>query len=228
MPSQKILEQKKAIVEGLADKLGRAASGVLVKYEGITVEQDTKMRKALREAGVEYAVIKNTLIGKACDAAGFEGLKENLNGMNALAISFEDPIAPAKILKEYADKIETFEIRAGLLDGAIVDAATVNELAAIPPKEQLIAKLLGSIQSPLYKFAYVLQAIVDKGEEPAEAAAEAAAEASAEAAAEAPAEAAAEAPAEAPAEAAAEAPAEAAAEEPAETPAEEPAETPAE
>ena len=175
MPSAKVLEQKKAVVEALAEKMGRAASGVLVKYEGITVDQDTQLRKALREAGVEYAVIKNTLIGKAADSAGFEGLKSELNGMNALAISFEDPIAPARILKEYADKIETFEIRGGLLEGKVVDAATVNELATIPNKETLVAKFLGSIQSPLYKFAYVLQAIVDKeneGEAPAEAPAE--------------------------------------------------------
>lgn len=170
MPSQKILEQKQAIVENLAEQLGRAASGVLVKYEGITVEDDTKMRKALREAGVEYAVIKNTLIGKACEKVGLEGLKAQLNGMNALAISFEDPIAPAKILKEYAEKIESFEIRGGILEGSVVDVATVNELASIPPKEQLVAKFLGSIQSPLYKFAYVLQAIVDKENAPEEAA----------------------------------------------------------
>ena len=172
MPSAKILEQKKAIVEALADKMGRAASGVLVKYEGITVDQDTQLRKALREAGVEYKVIKNTLIGKAADAAGFGDLKSELNGMNAIAISFEDPIAPAKILKEYADKIETFEIRGGLLEGKVVNAATVNELADIPNKETLVAKFLGSIQGPLFKFAYVLQAIVDKaneGEAPAEA-----------------------------------------------------------
>jgi len=171
MPSEKILEQKKAVVDGLADKLGRCASSVLVKYEGITVDQDTQMRKALREAGVEYSVIKNTLIGKACDKVGFEALKPNLEGMNAIAISYDDPIAPAKILKEYAEKIETFDIRGGILEGAVVDAATVNELAEIPPKDVLIAKLLGSMQSPLYKFAYVLQAIVDKdaeGEAPAE------------------------------------------------------------
>ena len=167
MPSEKILEQKKALVEELADKLGRCASSVLVKYEGITVDQDTKMRKALREAGVEYTVIKNTLISKACDKTGFEGLKSELEGMNAIAISFEDPIAPAKILKEYAEKIETFEIRGGILDGAVVDAATVNELADIPPKEVLVAKLLGSIQSPLYKLAYALQAVVDKNGEAA-------------------------------------------------------------
>lgn len=168
MPSEKILEQKKAVVEALADDMSKAASAVLVKYEGITVENDTKMRAALRAANVKYAVIKNTLISKACDKTGFEALKPQLEGMNALAISFDDPIAPAKILKEYAEKVETFEIRGGLLDGAVVDAATVNELADIPPKEVLVAKLLGSIQSPLYKFAYALQAIVDKENEGSE------------------------------------------------------------
>ena len=165
MPSEKILEQKKAVVEGLAEKMGRAASGVLVKYQGITVEDDTKLRAAMRAAGVEYTVIKNTLIGKTCDKVGFDGLKSHLEGMNAIAISFEDPIAPAKILKEYADKIETFEIRGGFLDGAVVDNKTVEELAAIPPKEVLIGKLLGSIQGPLYGLACGLQAIIDKANE---------------------------------------------------------------
>ena len=149
MPSEKILEQKKAVVESLADKIGRAASGVVVKYQGITVGDDTKMRAALRAAGVEYSVVKNTLIGRACDKVGFGDMKQHLEGMNAIAISYDDPIAPAKILKEYADKIESFEIRAGFLDGAVVDAATVNALAEIPPKEVLIGKLLGSIQGPL-------------------------------------------------------------------------------
>ena len=144
------------------------AARVLVKYEGITVDNDTKMRAALRAANVKYAVIKNTLISKACDETGFEALKPQLEGMNALAISFDDPIAPAKILKEYAEKVETFEIRGGLLEGAVVDAATVNELADIPSKEILVAKLLGSIQSPLYKFAYALQAIIDKENEGSE------------------------------------------------------------
>ena len=171
MPSEKILEQKKAIVEDLAEKFGRAASAVLVKYEGITVEQDTALRAALRAAGIEYTVIKNTLIGKACDKAGFEGLKSELEGMNAMAISFDDPIAPAKILKEYAEKIESFELRGGILDGAVIDKNTVKELAEIPPREVLIGRLLGSIQGPLYGLAIGLQAIVDKnGGAPAEAA----------------------------------------------------------
>ncbi len=184
MPSEKILEQKKAIVEDLADKFGRAASAVLVKYEGITVEQDTAMRAALRAAGIEYTVIKNTLISKACDKAGFEGLKGELEGMNAMAISFDDPIAPAKVLKEYAEKIETFELRGGILDGKVIDKATVKELADIPPKEVLIGKLLGSIQGPLYGLACGLQAIIDKSGEAVPAAEEAPA---AEAAEEAPA-----------------------------------------
>ena len=113
MPSEKILEQKKAIVENLSDKFSRAAAGVLVKYQGITVDDDTKMRAELRQAGVEYAVVKNTLIGFACDKAGLGEMKSHLEGMNAIAVSYDDPIAPAKILKKYADKIETFEIRAG-------------------------------------------------------------------------------------------------------------------
>ncbi len=175
MANQKILEAKKAIVAELAEKLNKSNAVVLVDYRGINVADDTALRKEMREAGVEYKVIKNTLIGKAADAAGFGDLKSELNGMNAIAISFEDPIAPAKILKEYADKIETFEIRGGLLEGKVVNAATVNELADIPNKETLVAKFLGSIQGPLFKFAYVLQAIVDKaneGEAPAEAPAE--------------------------------------------------------
>ena len=170
MPSAKILEQKKAFVEELADKFGRATSGVLVKYQGITVDEDTKLRAELRAAGVEYTVIKNRLIGLACDKVGFGDMRQHLEGMNAVAISYEDPIAPAKILKKYADKIETFEIRAGFIDGAVVDAAVVGELADIPPKEVLIARLMGSMQSPLYGLACGLQAIIDKsGEEaPAE------------------------------------------------------------
>ncbi len=203
MPSEKVLEQKKALVGNLAEKMGRAAAGVLVKYEGIKVDDDTKLRAAMRAAGVDYTVIKNTLIGKACEQAGFEGLKSELNGMNAIAISYDDPIAPAKILKEYAEKIETFEIRGGFLEGKVIDTAVVNELATIPPKEILIGKLLGSIQSPLYKLAYVLQAIAEKGETETPAAETAKEEPAAEAA-----PAAEEAPAEEPAPAAEEAAAE--------------------
>ena len=184
MPSAKVLEQKKAVVADLAEKMGRAVSGVLVKYQGITVEDDTKLRAALRKAGVEYTVIKNSLIGRAADEVGLGDIKSELEGMNALAISFEDAVAPAKILKEYADKIESFEIRGGFLEGAVVPASVVNELAEIPSKEVLIARMLGSLQGPLTGLAVALQAIIDKSGEEAPATEEAPA---AEAAEEAPA-----------------------------------------
>ncbi len=170
MPNAKVLEQKIAAVEALSDKMGKAASGVIVKYQGITVEDDTKMRAALRKAGVEYTVMKNSIIGRACDNAGFGELKSGLEGMNAVAVSMDDPIAPAKILKEYAEKIESFEIRGGFCDGQILDAAGVNALADTPSKEVMIGKILGSIQGPLYSLAFALQAIIDKngsGEEAA-------------------------------------------------------------
>ena len=176
MPSNKILEEKKQIVETLASKLQSAQAGVLVKYEGIKVAEDTELRNALRKAGVEYTVMKNTLTGRACDIAGYGDMKQYLSGMTAIAFSQDDPIAPAKIMKEFADKINCFEIKAGFVDGGVLDASGVEALAATPSKEVLIAKMMGSLMSSLYGFAYVLQAKIDKengGEEAAEAPAEA-------------------------------------------------------
>ena len=180
MPSNAILEQKKQVVADLAEQIKASASGVVVNYQGITVDNDTALRKALREAGVKYVVMKNTLTGRACDECGYGEIKQYLNGMTAIAISSPtDPVAPAKILKEYAEKIESFKIIAGYCDGEVLDAAGVNTLAEIPSKEVLLAKFLGSIKSPIYNFAYAIQAIIDKdGEEaPAEEAAPAEAEA---------------------------------------------------
>ena len=176
MPSNKVLEAKKHIVEELAGKLQTAVSGVLVKYEGITVADDTALRSALRKAGIEYSVMKNTLTGRACEMVGYGDMKQYLSGMTAIAISQDDPIAPAKIMKEYADKIPSFEIRAGFVDGGVIDQAGVEALAATPSKEVLIGKMMGSLMSSLYGLAYVLQAKIDKengGEEATEAPAEA-------------------------------------------------------
>ena len=176
MPSSKILEEKKQVVEALAAKLQTAAAGVLVKYEGITVAQDTELRAALRKAGIEYTVMKNTLTGRACKMVGYGDMEQYLSGMTAIAFSQDDPIAPAKIIKEFADKINTFEIKAGFVDGGVIDKEGVESLAATPSKEVLIAKMMGSLMSSLYSFAYVLQAKIDKengGEEAAEAPAEA-------------------------------------------------------
>ena len=170
MPSKSILEQKQAAVAELAELLRNSPAGVLVNYQGITVDADTKLRKALRESGVKYMVVKNSLTGRACEEVGLGDMKQYLNGMTAIAVSETDPIAPAKIIKEYAEKIESFEILAGYLDGAVVDKNTVINLADIPSKEVLIAKLLGSIKSPLYGFAYAIQAVIDKDGEAAPAA----------------------------------------------------------
>ena len=176
MPSNKILEEKKQVVETLASKLQSAAAGVLVKYEGIKVSEDTELRAALRKAGVEYTVMKNTLTGRACDIAGYGDMKQYLSGMTAIAFSQDDALAPAKIMKQFADKIECFEIKAGFVDGGVLDQAGVEALAATPSKEVLIAKMMGSLMSSLYGFAYVLQGKIDKeneGGETAEAPAEA-------------------------------------------------------
>ena len=170
MPSNSILAQKQQIVADLAEQIKNSTAGVIVNYQGITVDADTAMRKALRTAGVKYVVMKNTLTGRACDEVGYGALKEYLNGMTAIAISENDPVVAAKILKEYAAKVESFNILAGYVDGEVIDAAKVNDLAEIPSKEVLIAKLLGSIRSPLYSFAYAIQAVVDKNGEAAPAA----------------------------------------------------------
>ena len=168
MPSVKILEQKKAQCALLSEKIKNSVSGVLVSYTGITVEQDTELRKTLRENGVDYKVYKNSIARLACEECGYGEMTPFLEGMNALAVSEKDPIAPAKILKEYADKIESFQIKAGYIDGGVIDQAAVIDLANTPSKETMICKIMGSMMGPLYGLAYVLQAKIDK-EEKAEA-----------------------------------------------------------
>ena len=232
MPSESILKEKKKIVEEMTEDL-KSQAGVFVDYKGITVVEDTEMRVKMREANVDYSVIKNRLMKFAIKNVGFDELDSILVGTTSLAISKDDPIAPARIVKEYADKLKDyFEIKAGFMDGKILSVDEVNAIASIPALPVLQAQFLGTLLAPITSLAVVLKLIAEKGGAPAdvevtaeapieEAAAEAPAE---EAAAEAPIEeAAAEAPAE---EAAAEAPAEEAA---AEAPVEEaPTETPAE
>ncbi len=157
-----VLAQKQAMVDELVEKIKNSASGVLVDYKGINVEDDTKLRAELRKAGVEYTVIKNTLISRACDAVGYESLKDCLKGMTAFAISKDDQVAAAKILANYAKDHDNFVLKAGYCDGNVLDAEGIKALAEIPSKEVLIGRMLGSLQSSLYSFAYVLQAIIDK------------------------------------------------------------------
>lgn len=165
MPSKKVLEEKQQVVADLVERIKNSVAGVVVDYTGITVEQVTALRKELREAGVKYSVIKNKLIMKAFDETGFSALDDYLNGMTAIVTSEGDPVAPAKILCKYAEKIETFKVKGGYCDGEVLDEAGLEKLAKTPSKEELIAKILGSLQSPLYGLAISLQAIVDKGNE---------------------------------------------------------------
>lgn len=167
MPSASVLEKNKAIVAELTEKVKNATAGVIVSYQGITVEDDTALRTALRKAGVEYKVYKNTFTGMALDNAGYSSIKDCLNGMNAIATTSGDEVAPAKILKEYADKIESFEIKAGFVDGQPMNAEQVTALASVPAKPVLVGKLLGGMMSPVSKLAIALQAIIDKQSAPA-------------------------------------------------------------
>lgn len=158
MPSQKVLEEKQQIVADLKAKLEKAASGVLVDYKGITVADDTKLRAELRKAGVEYSVKKNTLIKLAADQLGLNGLDDVLKGTTALAVSDTDLVAPAKVLSEFAEKHEKFTIKAGFIEGKVVNADEVKALAKLPSKEVLVAKALGGLNAPITGFVSVLNA----------------------------------------------------------------------
>jgi large subunit ribosomal protein L10 len=164
MPSASILETKKAKVEQLTELLKGSVSGVLVDYKGITVEDDTKLRKELREAGVKYSVEKNTMLRFALKNAGIEGLEDVLEGTTAIAVSDSDQTAPARILGAYAEKSETFNLKAGFVEGVVYDEEGVKALSKIPSKDVLLAQLVGSLQGPLQKLAATLQALADKKE----------------------------------------------------------------
>ena len=169
MPSEKILEQKKAKVDELAQKLKDSKSIVLTDYRGLTVDQDTKLRKALREAGVEYKVIKNTIIRFAIKDSNLEGLDKYLSGPTAVAFSTTDPVAPSKVLAKFAKDYEKLEIKGGMVEGNVIDINGINELASTPSKEELLGRLIGSLQSSLYGLAIALNAIVEKQEQAANA-----------------------------------------------------------
>ena len=162
MPSKQILSQKQAYVAALAEQIKTSAAGVIVNYGGITVADDTVLRKQLREAGVSYVVVKNTLLKLALKEAGLEGLDDVLTGMTAIAIHQEDPIVAAKILGEFADKSKTFELKAGYMDGKALNAAEVTALGKLPSKEQLIGQLVSVLVAPMRGLAVALNAIAEK------------------------------------------------------------------
>jgi len=158
LASEKILQQKQEYVEALTEKLNASVAGVVVDYKGITVADDTTLRRKLREAGVEYAVVKNTMLRRAADKAGLSELDSVLEGSTALAISRNDHVAAAKILSEYAEKNKDFSIKAGFVEGKVIGTDEVEELAKMPPKEVLVAKVLGGLNAPISGFVGVLHA----------------------------------------------------------------------
>ena len=157
------VELKQPIVQAIADDIKDAQSVVLVDYRGLTVAQDTELRKQLREAGVIYKVCKNTMMKRAFEGTEFAGLEEYLEGPSALVVSKDDATAPARIICKFAKTAEALEVKAGVVEGNVYDAAGINELSKVPSREELLSKLLGSLQSPITNLARVLNQITEQG-----------------------------------------------------------------
>ena len=152
---------KEAKVVEIKEKLEKAQAIVLASYQGLTVEEDTQLRKNLREAGVEYKVYKNTLVTLAAKELGLEGIVEYLEGPVAIAFGYEDVTVAARVLNDFAKDHKKLELKAGIVEGVVYDTDKIKQLATIPSKEVLIAKLLGSIKSPIASFARVINAIAE-------------------------------------------------------------------
>ena len=161
------VELKKPIVEEISANIKDAQSVVLVDYRGLTVEQDTALRRKLREAGVVYKVYKNTYMKRAFEGTAYAQLDDALNGGSAIAFSMDDATAPARVLAEFMKDCPTLEFKAGVVDGTLYDAKGLQTLATIPSKEVLISRLLGSMQSPIANFARVIKQIAEKNAETA-------------------------------------------------------------
>lgn len=175
MPNAKVLSEKQAVVADLTNKLQNAAAGVLVDYKGITVAEDTALRAELRKNNVEYAVVKNTLLRFAVNNCGMNELDSLLNGTTSLAICQDDPVAPARVINDFAKKIDgRFEIKGGFMDGKVMPLDEVLALANIPPLPVLQAQVLGTMLAPISGLACVLKQIAEKQGAPAEEAAPAA------------------------------------------------------
>ena len=165
MPSEKVLEAKKAQVAEVVELLKEAQTGVLVDYRGLTVEEDTDLRAKLRAANVKYFVMKNTLLLRAAKEVGLEALEEVLHGPTAIAVSSEDAVAPAKVLSDFAKNNEKLEIKSGFMDGAIMSLDEIKKLASTPNLETVIAKIMGSLNSPISSLARLLSTIAEGGVE---------------------------------------------------------------
>ena len=157
------VELKQPVVQEISERIKDAQSVVLVDHRGLTVEQDTQLRRALREAGVVYKVYKNTMMNFAFKGTDCEGLTQYLEGPSAMAVSDTDATAPARVLAQFAKTADKLEIKGGVVEGTVYDAAGIKSIASIPSREELISKLLGSLQSPITNFARVMNQLAEKG-----------------------------------------------------------------
>lgn len=165
---RKALEVKSLVVSEIVEKLKNSSSAVVVDYKGLTVAEVTELRKVMREAGVDYKVYKNTLVRRAAQEVGIEQFNDELLvGTNAIAFGYEDPVAPARILKKFIETHPKMKLKMGIVEGEFYDEAKIMELANIPSREELIAKLLGSLKAPVSNFVYLVDAIAKKQEEEA-------------------------------------------------------------
>lgn len=174
VPTMAKVELKQPIVEAISADIKDAQSVVIVDYRGLTVAQDTELRKQLREAGVVYRVCKNTMMKRAFEGTEFEGLSNVLEGPSAIAISKEDATAPARIICKFAKEADKLEVKGGVVEGTVYDVAGITEIAQVPSREELLSRLLGSMQSPITNFARVIKQIAEKDGEEAPVAEEAA------------------------------------------------------
>ena len=158
-------KEKQVIVDEIRGKLEKAKSAVIIDYIGVTVAQADAMRRKLRDAEIDYTVYKNTLARRAVEGTGYESLTQVLTGPSAFAISYEDATAPARVLNEIIKEYKKMEFKAGVIEGTYYDAAGVAAVATIPPREELIAKFMGSIQSPVSKLVRTFQAVADAKQE---------------------------------------------------------------
>ena len=164
MPNAKVLSEKQAIVAALTERIQNATAGIFVDYKGITVAQDNDLRRALREAEVEYSVVKNTLVRFAIDKLGYNELDAILNGTTSMATTAGDPIAPFRVIKEFSDKMDDgmFTIKAGFMDGKILSQDEMREISALPSKDALYGKVLGTMLAPITSLAVVLNQIAEQ------------------------------------------------------------------
>ncbi|HEO1985120.1 TPA: 50S ribosomal protein L10 [Streptococcus agalactiae] len=163
--SEAIIAKKAEQVELIAEKMKAAASIVVVDSRGLTVEQDTNLRRSLRESDVEFKVIKNSILTRAAEKAGLEDLKELFVGPSAVAFSNEDVIAPAKVISDFAKDVEALEIKGGSVDGKFTSVEEINALAKLPNKEGMLSMLLSVLQAPVRNVAYAVKAVAEKDEE---------------------------------------------------------------